>query len=287
MVYKGDFMFKRNLNIIFSLILITFSFYYTNKIVTISRQNDPIMLEIMKYSESVKDTKVEALLENNNIIPGIKGEKIDIEKSYSNMKKVGKFDKSLISFEETKPVISLENNYENYIISGNKTKNNVSIVVELSDTSYVEELLTILNKKNVQATFFIDKELYDSSIDLIKLIKSFGNDVELSSQNYSIYEVNKYNSIIKLISDDRLEFCINKDRDNDLLNNCISSKLYTIIPSFEASNYLYNSVKHNLENGSIILIKNNKPILNELSATINYIHQKGKKIVLLKNLILE
>ena len=274
-------------NISISFLLILFSFFYTNKIIKISRNNDPIMIEIIKYDDLLKDTKSEAILINNNIIPGIKGEKINVDKSYSNMKKVGKFDKNLLVFEETIPTNSINNNYENFIISGNKSKNNVSIIVELKDTNYVEELLAILNKKNIQATFFIEKELFDNSIDLVKLIKSYGNDIELYSNKYSIYEVNKYNSILKLVSEDKLFFCINKDKNEEMLKNCETSKLYTIVPSITPLNYLYNSVKNNLENGSIISITNNKATINELSSTINYIQQKGKKIVLLKNLIEE
>lgn len=280
-------MRKKVFNISISLILIAFSFFYTNKVIKISREKDPIMLEIIKYNDTLNYKASEAILINNNIIPGINGEKIDIDKSYSNMKKIGKFDKNLIVFNEVAPKQSIKNNFKNYIISGNKTKNYVSLIVELKDTSYVEEILSVLNKKNVVATFFVDKEIFDNSIDLIKLIKSFGNDVELLSSKYSIYEVNKYNSILKLISEDNLSFCINQEKNDELLKSCETSKLYTIVPTIKSFNYLYNSVKHNLENGAIISVTNNISTLKELPSTINYINQKGKKIVLLKKLLEE
>ena len=284
-LYKGDLMTKKIFSIIFSIFIVSFSFYYTNKITKILKENDPIMIEIKKYSSEFPDTRVDSILEDNNIIPGIKGVKVDIDTSYSNMKKVGKFDKTLLVFEETKPKNEIKNNYKNYIISLNKKENNVSLIFEITDTSYIEEILSILNNKNVNATFFVSKEIIDNSIDIVKLILNYGNDVELLSDNYSVYEVNKYTSIIKLISNDRLKFCLNINKDDNLLKSCETSKLYTIVPSIIQKNNLYNSLKYNLENGSIILLTNNKIITKELSSSINYIEQKGKKIVLLKNII--
>ena len=122
---------------------------------------------------------------------------------------------------------------------------------------------------------------------MIKLIYSFGHDIELLSNSYSIYEVNKYNSILKLVTNDKLRYCYSKDSDEKILNNCKSSKLHTVVPNIKADNYLYNIVKNNLDNGDIISIKNNKSTINQLSSTIDYINQKGKKIVLLKKLLEE
>ena len=203
------------------------------------------------------------------------------------MKENNKYDKNLIVFEETVPSIGLKNNYNNYIISGNLKRNYISFVIIINNTSYIEELLSILNNKNVKATFFIDKEIFNNSIDIVKLIKSFGNDIELLSDTYSIYEVNKYNSIVKLISDDKLSYCISDEKNSELLKNCNTSKLYYIVPSITYDKYPYNTVKNNLSNGSIIRINNDLTTIRELSTTINYIKQKGKEIVLLKKLLEE
>lgn len=278
-------MTKKIISIVFSIILVLFSFYYTNKITTTLKEKDPIMVEIKKYDSLYPDTKIDSILSDNNIIPGIKGVKVDINKSYSNMKRVGKFDKTLLVFEETTPENDLKNNYDRYIVSLNKNQNNVSLIFYLEDTSNVLEILSILNNKNVSATFFVTKEIFDNSIDIVKEILKYGNDIELLSNTYGVYEVNKYTSILKLISNDRLRFCLNINKDDNVLNSCKDSKLYTITPSIIQKNNLYNSLKHNLENGSIILLSNNKIITKELSSSINYIEQKGKKIILLKSII--
>ncbi len=280
-------MSKKLFSIFLTIFLIISSFLFTNNIINLSRKKDPIMMELINYEHNYNDNVQEAVLVANNIIPGIKGKRINIDKSYSNMKKIGKFEKTMLVFDEALPANSLEGNYQNFIISGNKSKNNVSIVMEVVDTSYIEEILNILNNKNIRITFFIDKDVFDNSIDIVKLISSFGHDIELLSSTYTIYEVNKYNSIIKLTTRDNLSYCYSYASNEKLLKSCKDSKLYTIIPTIKVDNYLYNTVKNNLENGAIISIKNNNTSFRELKSTIDYIHQKGKKIVLLKKLLSE
>ncbi len=276
---------KKISNIFFSSILVLFSFFYTNNLILFMREKDPISLKLKEIDEGL--TVVEASIFDSDVIPGIHGSKIDFDKSYLKMKKIGKFDKNLIIYKEVMPVYSINNNYDKNIVAGSKLKNSVSLIFEVSETSYIEELLSILNKKEIPATFFISKEVFDNSIDIVKLIKSFKNDIELLSDKYTIYEVNKYNSLLKLVSNDNLSLCLNKGKQESILNNCESSKLHSIVPTIIANNYLYTSVKNKLYNGSIILVDINSKTLKELSSTINYIQQKGKKIILLNDLIQE
>ena len=278
---------KRILDLLLTSFIILISFFYTNNLIKVSRKNDPIMLEIEEYKKENEIKALEAILTENEIIPGINGKTIDIDQSYKKMKKIGKFDKNLIVFKEAPPNETINKSYDKNIVSGNKKNNKISLNFEVNDTSYIEELLDELNKKETLATFFINKKIFDESIDVIKLIRSFGHDVELISNGYTIYEVNKYNSLLKTISNDNLSFCLNKQNEDKILKNCENSKMHSIIPSVVIENYIYNTIKHNLENGMIALVPINKQTIKELSATINYIKQKGKKIVLLSNLIQE
>ena len=278
-------MSKKVISILFSFILVLFSFFYTNKIINIFKDKDPIMLEIKKYDELYSDTKIDSIIINNDIIPGIKGIKIDVDKSYKNMKKTKEFNKSLLVFKETIPSNDIKNNYNHYIVSMNKSQNKVSLIFVMNDLDNLNDILSILKNKNVNTTFFLSKEIIDNSFEYIRLILNNNHEIELLSDTYTIYEVNKYSSFFKQLSNNKLLFCLNKDRNDVLLKSCESSKLYSIVPSIIKTNGLYNYVKNNLENGLIIALSNNKQIVNELSSTINYIEQKGKKIVLLKSII--
>ena len=145
----------------------------------------------------------------------------------------------------------------------------------------------LFDEYGAKVTFFVTSEIFDDSLDLIKFIINSGHDVELASSDYDLAYVRKYNSIMKLISKDEFSFCLFDIKNESVLNNCKKEKLYSIIPSINDELFLYNEVKNNLKNGSIILIKNNSTAVRELPSVINYIFQKGKKIVSLKNLIKE
>ncbi len=280
-------MSKKNISIVLSLVLIVFSFYYTNNIIKISKKNDPIMIELMNYYNEYDDIKQEAIIENGNIIPGINGENIDIDKSYSNMKRKGEFDEKLLVFKETNPKEELNNNYDKYIVSGNKTKSNISIIFIIDNFSNIKEIISILKQRNINATFFIKSELFEKKEAVIKQIINLGNDVELLSSTYKTFEINNINSILKIISNDKLSYCITKGKNNELLSNCKKSKLHTIIPTLVVEKHLYSNIKKNLENGSIILIEDNKNNIKELLSTLNYITKKGEKIILLKEMLKE
>ena len=240
------------------------------------------MIKIKEYDMEYSDTKVESIINYLDIIPGKNGDKIDINKSYEKMKKAGKFDKNLLVFEKTKPKNSI--NYDNYIVSLNKSQNSISIIFQLKNNNYIYDILNILKSKGINATFFLSKEVMENKKIINDIIEN-GNEIELLSDNYTVYELNKYNSLLRLLSNDKLLFCLNSNRDINLLNSCKISKLYSVVPTVKLTKGLYSYITNNLENGIIISIDNNKHVLNELSSSINYIKQKGKSIILLKNII--
>ena len=258
-------MRKNVISIIISFILILISFFYTNEIIYYFKNKDPIMIKIKEYDKYSNSAN-----------------KVDIESSYRIMKKTGKYDNSLLVFKESISSNIFSN--ENYITSLGEKDNNISIVFELNNTDYINQILNILESKNVNATFFVSKDIFDNYIDIVKKILNKNNDVELLSNSYSIYEVNKYNSMLRLISNDKLNFCINLNKNEKLLDSCRSSKLYSVSPII-VNNNIYHKIKNTLDNGSIILLKNNNEIVKELLPSLNYIKQKGKNIILLKNII--
>lgn len=275
---------KKIINILISVLIIVFSFFYTNEIIKISRNNDPIMIEIKKINDSLTEMKEEPVILENDIIPGMKNKAIDIDKSYQVMKKAGKFDRNLLVFQENTSKESIKNQYKKYIVSLNKSQNNISLAFALNNSDNLLRILSILKNKNINATFFLTKELF-ANLNLIKKVIDDGNQVELLSNTYTIYEVNKYNSHLKFISKEKLNYCLNINKDDELLKTCNSSKLYTVTTNKIIDNNLYHYIKNNLSNGLIMVLDNSNDVVRELSSTINYINQKGKKFVLLKSII--
>ena len=84
------------------------------------------MKDIKKTEDKYKIDSIDALIVDNNIIPGKIGKSIDYKKSYSKMKQYGAYNEALTVLKDVKPVISIDNNYDKYIISGNKEKRSIA-----------------------------------------------------------------------------------------------------------------------------------------------------------------
>ena len=278
---------KKIFTVIGVLSLVCFSFYYTNLATEIIKNNDPIMKKIVKVSESYKKESINAVFSDNTIIPGISGVKVDINNSYESMKKYGKFNEDLIVFEEIMPTVSVQNTFDKYIRRGNVTKTNVSIIIIVDDPSYVENILDILNSKEVKVTFFVSKNIINESMDLIDIIIKSGHRVEYKSDEYNVDEVLKYNDLLKVKTNNNLKFCYTDEENITILSNCNYKKMHTIFPNIITTNFPYSDVKRNLDSGSILSFKSNQHTLRELKYIINYINQKGFTIVNLDQVISE
>ena len=68
------------------LTLILFSFFYTDKVVEVIRENDKLMIELEQVSDNYKVNAINGIISGDTIKPGINGKKVNIEKSYKQMK---------------------------------------------------------------------------------------------------------------------------------------------------------------------------------------------------------
>ena len=280
-------MLKKFFSSIGVITLVVFSFYYTDLTVNIVRDNDPIMKEIRKNKETYEEKYVNAMVESNKIIPGISGLEINEKTSYEAMKKYGEYNDSLMVFDEVIPNVSVSNIYDKYISCGNKSKTNIALVFVIENSNYIEEIINILDSNEKKTTFFIDKYLIDNSPELIKLINDSGHEIELLSESYDIKELKRYKNLIKKYTNNNINFCYLEKENYNVLNKCSENKLHTIIPSIITNSYPYSEIKQNISNGSIIKIKNNEIALKELKYILNYISQRGYKIITLNDLIKE
>lgn len=265
------------------ILFLVFSFYYTNKIVEFLKEKDPIMKDIRKTSDKYKIDSVNALIVDDSIIPGKVGKEIDYKKSFSKMKKYGNYNETLTVLKDVKPVISIENNYDKYIISGNKEKRSVALVFKVYKDTNINSLLKILNKNKVNANFFIDGTFLENNVLVLKGMKN--HEIEILSYDNeldkSLFETSI--SYLENILEKDVNYCLGEE----VLNLCSKLKLHTIKPSLEIHNNLYREVKNNIDNSMIISIDINSYNLKELSSTIDYIKEKGYKIVLLRDLLRE
>lgn len=280
-------MKKKIIQIILVILLLLFSFYYTNKSIELVRRVDPIMQEIISSKDKYKVKSIDAKIVNNKMIPGINGIQVDEEKSYLSMKQYGAYNEILMTFKETKPTISVDNNYDKFIIKGNDIKKEVALVFKLNNTNNIENIISILRNKKVPATLFIDGLLFENNS---RIFKDLG-DFELELLSYD----NKYNEIyftesmnyLSSITNRPLNFCYADYDSKEVIDLCSKLKLHTIIPTIKIGNYPYQEIKKTLENGAIIYLPNNTTTEIELNTFIDYIKQRGYTLVTLIDLLSE
>lgn len=265
------------------VLLMIFSFYYTNKIIEFLKEKDPIMKNIRKNSSKYHIDSIDALIINNNIIPGKVGKDIDYKKSYSKMKQYGSYNETLTVFKDVKPVVSIDNNYDKYIVSGNKEKRSIALVFKVYKDTNINSLLSILDKNKVSANFFIDGTYLENNILTLKSMKN--HEINILSYNNS-YDKSLFETSISYL-ENILEKDVNYCYGEEVLKLCSKLKLHTIKPSLVIHNNLYREVKNNIDNSIIISIDINSYNLKELSSTIDYIKGKGYKIQLLSDLLRE
>lgn len=94
------------------------------------QSKDDLMIYINEVKEDYEILSVDAIIEDNTIIPGVNGISVNSKKSYSKMKALDVFNEYYLEFEQVKPVVSLSDNKDKIIIKGNKNKNAVSIIIK-------------------------------------------------------------------------------------------------------------------------------------------------------------
>ena len=270
---------KNIIQMIGLITLICFSFFYTEKVITVVNEQDPIMIKINELKDNYKIESTNAIIEGNTIIPGISGMEVNVTASYENMKQVGIFKEMLLEYNAIKPSISIEDNYDKYIIKGNSTKKEVAIVVLIDNE--IDTFLEKTQKSNIIYNLFINYETLNNNLSKLK------------NNNYQIYPYEAQKDILalsnKLIEKNFNEssYCLTEEEDKNILEICKQEKMHTIIPTIDSKTNAYNTIKEKIENGSIIKITPNTKTLNELNNIINFIKSKGYDIVSLEELLRE
>jgi len=242
-------------------ILISFSFYYTDKVSELAYNNNKLVKQIKEaqvfYNKDAKNAQIN--FQKNTIIPGLYGKKIDITESYLNMSDFKSFNDNYLIYHSVKPKKSLEDHKEKFIISGNKNKRNVSIIINNN-----EKVKKYFNRENIKYSYISsDTNNYDN------IINTADNKTDFKLLNRFIKKSNR--------------FCLKGFSNIDL---CKKYGYYLISTNIFLNNYNLSKVKSKLASGSIILIDKNVSLDNVL-LILRELEFKDLKIVSLKRLISE
>lgn len=273
----------RKLFKIFGIItFLCFSFFYTDRVMNVISDKDPLKQEIINLSNNYKLSSNEAVVSGDTIIPGSNGREVNIDKSYKKMRTGNVFNDKLLVFNVIYPEYKLKDNMDKYIINGNINKKEVSIVFIINNDNNIDKIISILDNKKVVSNLFIE---YNYLFNNINKIKKYNNhNIYSYSDKYTYDTLVIANNIITRTMNNKPIYCLSKTKNKDNINVCSYSNMYTIIPSI---NGWYNDIKSNLSNGNIILLDTSINTVNELNLIINFINSKGYDIVSLDKLLSE
>lgn len=278
--------FFRNIGIIS---LICFSFYFTEKTVTVIKDADELMIEIKNMKDNYYIEPIDGIIKENTFIPGISGKMVNIDKSYKKMKQYGLFNEGLLIYDNVKPKNELNNNLDKYIISGNSSKKQVSIILIIDSSNYLDQLLNALQDNNIYVNFFVEGSWLEENSNYLSRFISDGHDIGSVSYNLN-YEDSSYpwmDNTIKKITNAENNYCYNIKDNKKALEICSRHNNYTIRPNIILDNNYLSNIKQNLKSGSIISLPLEREVIKLLPSINNYIKSKGLEVVTLNELLKE
>ncbi|MEG2311169.1 MAG: polysaccharide deacetylase family protein [Bacilli bacterium] len=275
---------KKFFQILGILTLFIISFFYTEKAIIVVRQLDDIMIKIKEEKSKYETKPIDAIIINDEIIPGLWGQKVVENKSYLNMKRVGQFNPHFFEYEKVKPDISYSNNINKYVISGNEQKNSISLVFLVKEETNVLDVVDILKQKNIKGNFFINDKWLEKNHHTVHKIIENGNVLGNLNSDTPNMTVNFtwLDTIIKQLTKQKYSYCYMNQKNKKNLELCAVYKNYTIMPTLIIKSSPLKEIKEKAKFGSIIAFPIDDNVLDELGTTINYLKAKGFKIVTLK-----
>ena len=94
---------KKIIRIFFIISLVCFSFFYTDKVMNLLNSKDPLMVKLNDIKKDYEVLPVNAIIDNDTIVPGKKGLEVDIDKSYEEMKLGGIFREESLIYKDILP----------------------------------------------------------------------------------------------------------------------------------------------------------------------------------------
>lgn len=256
------------------LCLLCFSFILTEETTTVVQEVDDIMIQIKSEMLKYNVDGMDAEIKDDCIIPGLVSKVVNVNKSYSYMKEKGIYDSSFYVYDLNKPNISLEDNIDKYIISGNANKRMVSIIFVV-DNKDMKDILNVVG--NTPVSFVIESYNIDTQIDNL-IDNKLNNEILISNMNKDDYDL--ITSKLKSIGVNNI-YCFNNIKDSSFLDICKKDDRYSLTTTIIESNPL-KEVKKNLSAGHIFVFKINDEVIKELPNVIRYINSRNYDITFLK-----
>ncbi|MFK2825043.1 polysaccharide deacetylase family protein [Bacillus sp. B190/17] len=240
-------------------------------------------------------------------IPGYNGLEVDEKKSYKMMKKDGVFKENRLIYKQVPPEVHLKDLPPAPIYRGHPDKTMVSFAINVAwGEEYLPDMLEVLKKHSIHATFFFEGRWVKNHPDLAKMIIEAGHeggnhsythpDMARISEARAAEEMEKTNSVIESATGTRpVLFAPPSGSFTDVTVKTahrlgMQTTLWTVDTidwKKPAPDVLINRVISRVHPGAIILMHPTEASSASLNTLITEIQAKQLKIDTVSNLLNE
>ncbi|WP_244906725.1 polysaccharide deacetylase family protein [Neobacillus soli] len=278
--------------------------------ILISREanTNSLYQKIQAYSEQSRIEPIDAKVDRIwKAIPGYNGLEVNIKASYKKMKASNDFDKNKVVYKEISPNVHLEDLEPQPIYRGNPQKPMVALLINVAwGNEYIPEILKILNKHQVKATFFFDGSWVEKNPELAIMINKenheIGNhayshpDLKQRSMTDTIEELQKTNDVIKATLGKKPKWFAppSGSFNQGTINIAHQLNMKTILWTVDTVDWkkpapaeMVRSVVTKVGNGSMVLMHPTMPVAVGLKDMISEIKAKGYQLGTVSDLMSE
>lgn len=241
-----------------------FSFFYTEKIANLTLENNEIYKKIKMEAANYSVLAVNAVVDGENITPGLNGLEVDIKDSFFNMKDINTFNSYYLIYDSTYPKVSIDKFKDKIIHKGNPLKQSVAFVIE-----YNEKLLSFFKEEKIEVSVLVTKDSFVKNSDYEQINNEVNNFKDLETL------INKYSN--------NTNICYLNNTNEDV---CKKNDKYLVRGSKVVNNNTFLDIKNNVESGDIYFVDKNIDT-KSIKLLINSILYKDLDIVRLSTLISE
>lgn len=177
-----------------------------------SKQEDELLMSIKSSAKEheikPQDARIDSIWKT---VPGYNGLAVNVNASYKAMKEKGKFDDKLLVYNQVSPKRHLKDLAPAPLYRAHPDKPVVSLLINVAwGNEYLQDMLAILNRQHVKATFFLEGRWTKNNPELAKMIAEEGHEIgnhsythpnmQTLSTQASREEMRKTNEVIEAVT---------------------------------------------------------------------------------------
>nr|WP_053366213.1 polysaccharide deacetylase family protein [Bacillus sp. FJAT-27245] len=274
----------------------------------VSKQKDPLYEKISLAAEEKRIPPEDARIDKVwKAMPGYNGLEVDIPGSYRKMKASGKFDPKKLVYKQVRPKVHLGQLPPAPIFRGSPSKPMVSFAVNVAwGNEYLPDMLAVMKRHNVSASFFLEGNWVKKNPELAKMIATAGHeignhsyshvDMKRISREKALDELRRTNEVIEATTGNKCTWFAPPSGSMGSETAAIAAEtgMRTIMWTVDTVDWqkpspdtIINRVSSKVANGSIILMHPTEPTAIALERLILLIKEKKLKIGTVSDMLSE